>query len=203
MINFRIATASDIPLIRTLASETWRATYGDILSEEQLEWMFEWMYSEESLKRQMQVEKQQFFLASLNEEPCGYISIERKQEALFHFHKIYVHPDFQGIGIGRALIEKGIAHIRSQGVLSARIELNVNRQNQAVGFYQQMGFSIVSQGDFAIGNGYFMNDYIMSLEIYNRHNSPKVEILNIRYINGASDFNEKNKLYTDETNSIQ
>ena len=43
--------------------------------------------------------------------------------------------------------------------------LNVNRNNNAVSFYRKMGMEILGQGDFDIGSGYYMNDYIMSLDL--------------------------------------
>ena len=46
-----------------------------------------------------------------------------------------------------------------------RMLLNVNRHNRALGFYKHMGMFEVSRGDFPIGNGYFMNDCIMGLDL--------------------------------------
>jgi hypothetical protein len=43
--------------------------------------------------------------------------------------------------------------------------LNVNRYNKALQFYLHMGMKRVSEGDFDIGHGYYMNDYIMGMEI--------------------------------------
>lgn len=165
MITFYPATTTHIPLIRELASQTWKDTYGAILSPQQLDWMFDWMYSPESLHRQIEEEKQQFFIASYAGSPCGYISIERQESDLFHFQKVYVHPAFQGKGVGRALIRQGIEYIRSFNQFPCRIELNVNRQNKALHFYERVGFKIAGQGDFEIGNGYYMNDYIMALSL--------------------------------------
>ena len=45
------------------------------------------------------------------------------------------------------------------------MELNVNRNNKALQFYAHMGRRKLREGDFPIGNGYYMNDYIMGLEI--------------------------------------
>ena len=73
----------------------------------------------------------------------------------------------QGKKIGKHLIEKAFSYIR--GLVapdeSVTVELNVNRQNKATGFYKRMGFSIARSGDFPIGNGFFMNDYIMAVQI--------------------------------------
>ena len=41
------------------------------------------------------------------------------------------------------------------------MELNVNRNNKALQFYQHMGMRKLREGDFPIGNGYYMNDYII------------------------------------------
>ena len=45
------------------------------------------------------------------------------------------------------------------------MELNVNRRNRALHFYERMGMCRLREGDFPIGDGYYMNDYIMGLEI--------------------------------------
>jgi len=44
-----------------------------------------------------------------------------------------------------------------------RLLLQVNRDNNANGFYEKHGFTILKEIDLAIGNGYFMNDYVMEL----------------------------------------
>ena len=41
------------------------------------------------------------------------------------------------------------------------MELNVNRNNKALEFYKKMGMHIAESGDFNIGGGFYMNDYIM------------------------------------------
>lgn len=47
---------------------------------------------------------------------------------------LFVDPDHHGHGIGKQLLEHGIAHHNVS-------ELTVNEQNpQAIGFYQHMGF---------------------------------------------------------------
>ncbi len=167
MIDIRDASTDDCLLIRQLASQIWEPTYGHILSPEQLDYMFEWMYSEESLKKQMTGLGHRFFIASSDGRPCGYVSVERQDEQLFHIQKIYVLPEMQGKKIGRLLIEKAFSYIK--GITGdgnkTVVELNVNRQNKALDFYKRMGFNIARSGDFPIGNGYLMNDYIMAIEI--------------------------------------
>ena len=65
----------------------------------------------------------------------------------------------------RADAETRIADSETDHQVGAVIELNVNRNNPAINFYSRFGFKILRQGDFHIGNGFYMNDYIMGLEL--------------------------------------
>ena len=53
MFKIRKATTEDIPLIHKMAQEVFPATYADILSPDQLDYMMEWMYSITNLHKQM------------------------------------------------------------------------------------------------------------------------------------------------------
>ena len=164
-IRITPATEADISLLRDMAHATFYPTYRAILSPGQLDYMYDWMYSEESLTRQMR-EGHRFFIAYDGAgHALGYVSIEPQGERLVHLQKIYVCPDCQGRRVGRALIERAFEEARRlfpDG--HGRVELNVNRQNPALDFYRHMGMHIAMSGDFDIGNGYFMNDYIMAID---------------------------------------
>jgi len=162
----RKAALEDIPAIRAMAEVVFREAYKDILSAEQMEYMMDMMYSQQSLIRQMEEEWNTFFIA----EGRGYVSYrfqERLPEGVdvYHLEKIYVMPSEQGSGLGRELFELVVSHVRMLASGPARIELNVNRNNRAVTFYQHLGMRIDRQGDFPIGNGFYMNDYIMAMEV--------------------------------------
>lgn len=167
MFTIRKATTADCGLIRALASRIWGNTYASILSKEQLDYMFEMMYAEESLLRQMNEQHHQYFIVSDETGPAGYLSIEPKANQVYNFQKIYSLPEKHGRGIGRFMIEQGVAYLKSIHPGPFTVELYVNRYNKAVGFYKHMGLKEVATRDHAIGNGYFMNDYIMQMEVNN------------------------------------
>mgnify|MGYP000178737553 CR=1 FL=1 len=104
-------------------------------------------------------------IAETDGEPCGHLSVERQGPDLFHLQKIYVLPRYQGIGAGAALFRLAVAYIRSVHPGRCLMELNVNRNNRALHFYERMGMRKLREGDFPIGDGYYMNDYIMGLDI--------------------------------------
>jgi GNAT superfamily N-acetyltransferase len=164
------ATAADIPAIRSMADIVFRHTYSSILTAGQIEYMMEWMYSAESLVKQLD-EGHCFFIARRDNIPVGYMSIQKEKVTdddmtVYHLHKLYVMPEQQGSGIGKLLFIQACRYANdNKDTAKAHIELNVNRFNKAKGFYLGMGMKIAGEGDFAIGNGYYMNDYIMSLEV--------------------------------------
>ncbi len=164
MLTLRHASEADIELIRRMADEVFPATYRAILTPAQLDYMMTWMYSAESLRTQLR-SGHDWFIAACDGEPCGYLSIERQAADLFHLQKIYVLPRFQGSGVGEFLFTQAIAHIRRLCCTPCRMELHVNRHNRALGFYERMGMTHLREGDFPIGDGYYMNDYIMGLII--------------------------------------
>jgi GNAT superfamily N-acetyltransferase len=159
-MTFREANIDDRALIYDLAVPAWEAAYAEILSGEQIKYMLKKMYSAESLKRQMDA-GHRFFIAYTG-KPVGFISLNPKAANHYILEKLYVLPDEHGTGAGRFLVEKAEEYIRNrhpgQTVL---IELNVNRNNKAVGFYKRMGFHIDRLTDEDIGNGFYKNDYIM------------------------------------------
>lgn len=161
----RKATEEDIPLIRAMAKICFFDTYRNILSAEQLDYMYAMMYSESSLATQF-AEGHHYVLAYEGEECAGYVSYQYEPSNSAHLHKLYILPAFQGNGIGRILIEHVFETVKEyyRGV-PCQVELNVNRENKAYHFYKNMGMDEVASGDFPIGNGFYMCDYIMRKEL--------------------------------------
>ena len=158
MYNIRKATIADIPLVRELTFKVWPQTYAAIISAQQIKFMLEMMYSEASLKKQMN-EGAQFIIVYDESEPVGFASYQEVNPTIFKLYKIYVLLSQQGKGTGRFMMEHIIENILQLGATS--LELQVNRHNKAKRFYENLGFMVSEEADFDIGNGYFMNDYIM------------------------------------------
>lgn len=157
----RKATLKDIESIQSIAKTTWAVTY-NFLSKEQIEYMLDWMYSTKSLQQQMQ-NGHQFFVAELAEIIIGFASVNKEDENICKLNKLYVLPTTQKTGAGKALLQSVTAYAKD--FKSKELQLQVNRNNNAKDFYLKQGFEILYEADFEIGNGYFMNDYVMSLRL--------------------------------------
>ncbi len=165
MFTIRKATTDDCALIRKLVWQVFPETYKDIITPEQIDYMMEWMYSEENIRKQMEEEGHVYLLAYEECEAAGYVSVQPEGKDLFHLQKIYVLPYFQGAHCGSFLFREAIKYIKEVHPAPCTMELNVNRHNKALHFYEHMGMRKVREGDFPIGNGYYMNDYIMGIDI--------------------------------------
>lgn len=164
MIAINLLSKNEMVVVREIAQITWPITYREILSSEQLDYMFEWMYNLETLQNQVE-EGQLFYVLKENGKPLGFIGIElfSSKKNDLKIQKIYVLPDAQGKGVGKKLIEKAIEIAQEKGI--EQVILNVNRFNKAVSFYQKLDFKITSEVNIDIGKGYLMEDYIMNYTI--------------------------------------
>jgi diamine N-acetyltransferase len=163
-LSIRYADLDDINIIGFLAQHSWPQTYRDILSPAQSGYMMNLFYSPASLHKQIVDDKHQFLILEQDEEPIGFASWGATADPrLFKLHKIYLLPGTQGKGMGKAILQFINEDIRQKGAVTLR--LNVNRCNKARSFYEKMGFSVVAEEDVAIGNNYFMNDYVMECPV--------------------------------------
>lgn len=161
----RKATTEDCQLIHNMAEQVFPKTYKKILSPEQNDYMMDWMYSLPNIYRQMTEQQHTYLLLYVKGEPAGYVSFQPDGKNTYHLQKLYVLPKYQGLHLGGQLFNEALKYIKKVNQVPCRVELNVNRSNPAVGFYLHMGMKKIKEGDFPIGHGFYMNDYIMGIDI--------------------------------------
>ena len=161
----RALKQDELSIVHEIAHATWPDTFKDILSQDQILYMLNWMYNLKQLESQFN-QGHQFFVAEVDGKPVGFIGIEPDypEKGLAKIHKIYILPNQQGLGIGKKLIEF-VKDIALQSDMKGLL-LNVNRFNKAVDFYKVIGFKILFEENIDIGNGYLMEDYVMQLDLH-------------------------------------
>ncbi len=164
MIILRKVKEGDLPIISDLAERIWPHTYQAYIGDEQLRYMLDMMYNQGELLRQL--EKGHIFLIAEdegNEVGFASFSITDPENYGYKLHKIYVLPEMHGKGVGKILMNEVVNLIKRNG--GKTLQLNVNRNNKAKDFYEKAGFKIKETVDLNIGNGFFMNDYVMELSL--------------------------------------
>lgn len=164
-IEFRLAAPEDWKIIQSIAQTTWPVTYGQLLPAGQLEYMLDLIYSEESIKQQMEREHQ-FSIGYHAGEPLGFASVEKqyKSPANFMIHKLYILPSFQGKGIGKVFLDYLTVLARQTAHDTLMLKVFVKNQN-AIRFYQHLGFHSIGEEVSELGKGYTVKDYVLIKKI--------------------------------------
>jgi GNAT superfamily N-acetyltransferase len=148
----RAARQQELPAISALLRESWHATYDAILGPERVEEISQRWHAPAILGRQVEAMEAgddcAFTVALLNGALVGTALATRNpaspgEAPVVDLQRIYVLPDMQGQGVGRALLAGTLKTWRDAG----RIRLEVHRENgRAIAFYQRVGFRQVSTG---------------------------------------------------------
>ncbi|GAB2492783.1 GNAT family N-acetyltransferase [Algoriphagus taiwanensis] len=164
-MQIRLLQKEELHLVQSIAHRTWPSTFANILSPEQIQYMLNWMYSLEMLESQL--DKGHTFLLIEDEgKELGFAGFELNysEGPKAKLHKIYLLPEAQGKGAGKALILEVADRAKKAGQKS--LLLNVNKYNQnAIDFYLRMGFVEIYKEVIDIGNGYVMDDVVMELSL--------------------------------------
>ena len=133
MINFRLASKSDLPSLLNLLNETTKHLHGQGIQQ--------WEYPWESEEIRADIEKERIYILE-NQRVEGTFGLKPKQtigERILepesrYLYQIAIHPDFQGQGIGKMLLDfaKSISPI---------IYLDCWSKNEKLkSFYRENGF---------------------------------------------------------------
>ena len=164
-IRIRILDKTELVLVRAVADVVWPVTFREVLSPEQLAYMMEMMYAPDVMDREYD-EGIQFHGVFDGEKPVGYLVWGRCDAApdTAKLHKCYLLPEYQGKGVGSLMLNEAKVYARNAGF--AHLRLNVNRHNaKAIKAYIRNGFRTTATVDNPIGNGFFMNDYVMEADV--------------------------------------
>ncbi len=164
-ISIRPGTAADLPTVRDIAYATWPETFRDILAPAQITYMLEWLYALPRLQQQVRSGEHVLHLAEMDAKCIGFVAhqINFPETGVTKIHKLYLLPEAQGKGVGRALVE-AVSDVARQ-YQQAAVILNINKHNNAVAFYEAIGFDRAGEEVIDIGNGYVMDDYVMRLPL--------------------------------------
>jgi GNAT superfamily N-acetyltransferase len=94
----------------------------------------------------------------------GFASLGPYAPGTMKLHKLYLLTDFHGAGIGaRALAE--VEQVARDNAATALL-LNVNRYNtKAVRAYERAGWHVAEEVVADIGNGFVMDDFVMTKQL--------------------------------------
>lgn len=156
-----VVKETELDEIAHLAKVTWNDHYPAMVGQEQVDYMLDKIYSHESMQDQLRNKGHKFYFIVLEGEKVGFLSLSQSkvnEQAETFIHKFYILAQKQKSGLGSQVMKL----IYNEYPNSNSYKLTVNRQNfKSINFYFKNGFIIESVADFDIGEGYFMNDFVM------------------------------------------
>jgi GNAT superfamily N-acetyltransferase len=147
-----------------LAYRIWHDYYPDIITVEQIDYMLERGYTRQVIRDEMNNHGVIWLAIKTGNVMIGFASLGPYAPDTMKLHKLYLLTEYHGAGIGaRALAE--VEQIARDNAATALV-LNVNRYNRkAVRAYERAGWHIAEEIVADIGNGFVMDDYVMTKQL--------------------------------------
>lgn len=156
-------TDKDIQDIAVLAYEIWHQHFIPIIGEEQVDYMVEKFQSYPAIKAQVENDGYEYFQIHSGQTLVGYTGVHQEEDALF-LSKLYIKKDCRGQHLATTAMNYLINLCKERGL--KKIWLTCNKYNaNTLAVYDHLGFVITSEQVADIGNGFVMDDYILTYEI--------------------------------------
>jgi ribosomal protein S18 acetylase RimI-like enzyme len=170
--EFRIRPCdmSDLETLRNLAWQTYDDTFRHFNEPANMDAYLASAFTREKLQEELGNPHSTFYFLLSEGVVAGYLKVNdaAAQTDLHDAHsleieRIYVKRDYQGLGLGKALLEKAMDVARERK--KTFVWLGVWEKNgNAIAFYKKMGFSQVGTHDFSMGTER-QTDLIMRKEV--------------------------------------
>jgi ribosomal protein S18 acetylase RimI-like enzyme len=162
----------DIRLLQKIGRETFRETFSDGNTEENMTKYLEQGFSIEKLTVELNDQNTDFYFATFNGKIIGYLKLnfgqsqtELQDEKGLEIERIYVSKEFHGKKVGQVLYEKALEIAKLNK--SDFVWLGVWEENpRAINFYKKNGFVEFDKHIFKLGNDEQM-DIMMKLILKN------------------------------------
>lgn len=156
-------TDSEIQDIAILANEIWHQHFIPIIGEAQVEYMVEKFQSYPAIKSQIENDGYEYYQILSGHTMVGYTGIHQENNALF-LSKLYIKKDFRGQHLSTKALGFLIQLCKERGL--GKIWLTCNKYNSnTLAVYDHLGFVITDEQVADIGNGFVMDDYILTYTV--------------------------------------
>lgn len=166
-ITIKKCTIEDLELLQEISIETFRDTFKDQNSPENMKAYLDRAFNLAQLEKELSNGSSEFHFVYFNGEVAGYLKVntdeaqsEKMGKESLEIERVYISKEHHKRGLGKCLIDKAteIAIERNK----ERIWLGVWEKNEnAVAFYEKMGFIQTGSHSFYMGDEE-QTDFIMT-----------------------------------------
>jgi ribosomal protein S18 acetylase RimI-like enzyme len=167
MINARLEalTEADFEAVANLGATIWRSHYSKIVSMAQIDYMLAERCAPEYLRSYLDSGIRWFEILWVGEKSFGYCSYSlASNPSEMKLEQIYLLEEYRGKGLGGLMLRHVEAEALKKNVRLLMLQVNKNNKD-SIAIYRKAGFQVREEAIFDIGNGYFMDDYVMEKTI--------------------------------------
>ena len=169
-MQIRKLDITDLENLQKISITTFRETFEEVNSEEDMQKYLDENLSLERLKNELENLDSEFYFIENENKNLGYLKLnfgnaqtEKVEENYFEIERIYVLKAFLGQKIGQILFDKAIEIGREKNL--EYVWLGVWEENhRAIKFYKKNGFEIFGKHKFVLGKD-VQTDLMMKLKI--------------------------------------
>ena len=151
-------SGNDLNMLQEISRRTFFQAFAGVNTPGNMQFFLDHHYSKEKLSEELLNPDSQFYFATLDHEPVGYLKLNQRnaQTVLpndqgLEIERIYMDSDSKGMGIGKLFIRKTIEFAHASRVKF--IWLGVWEHNtSAIHFYEKNGFEIYGSHIFKLGD---------------------------------------------------
>ena len=164
-LDFRfLETRNDFKQLEPFAASIWEQHYTPIIGADQVAFMLNKYQSAQAMFDQFSAGYKYAVVISGGQK-AGYFAYDGKAEKDVFISKLYIHKDFRRRGLGRRILDFISKEARALGCMA--MTLSVNKDNSdSIQFYTAYGFQTIKAQKVAIGEGFYMDDYVMSCPVH-------------------------------------
>jgi len=150
----------DTKYVQDVVKKSWNSTYKDIIPLEIQENFLKTAYNDNMMAKRL--EQSYLFIAEVEGKIVGFANFSSvKEEGQIDLLAIYLYAEYQGQGIGSALLNEGIKKVDN----AKEIRVNVEKDNHiGMSFYKTKGFEIMNEFDEDF-NGHSLKTIQMVLKV--------------------------------------
>lgn len=133
----------DTKQVQDVAKKSWNATYEGIIPNSIQENFLKGAYNDEMIQKRLS--HSLLLVAEAEDKIAGFANFSPvNEQGQTELSAIYLYPEYQGHGIGSALLDKGITMLENL----KEVHLDVEKDNTiGTNFYKAKGFKVVDEYD--------------------------------------------------------
>lgn len=171
-VRIRAATAGDEEALALVGAATFLESFAGVLDGDDILAHCARQHSPDTYAAWLADDRHRIWIATAEQggAPVGYavlspadLPLDDRSPDDWELKRIYVFSRFQGLGLGRKLVQLAAEEAKQRG--GKRLLLGVyGRNEQAISFYQYVGFKIVGARRFLVGQTWH-DDLVLGMDL--------------------------------------